>query len=89
MAIDTLWVFLNFLIDRGSNSVNLIDSYIARRLIHMVNKKVGSEIIPYPFTAPNIEYLLPGGGKLGRKVGGYYIKTYSDMDIKHLIERIY
>ena len=92
MAMDTLWVFLNYLVDTqhdSGNSVFLIDAYIARQLTHMVNKATNSDI-PYPIThGPHIEYLIPGGAKLGRNDGSYYIKTYSTVDLKNLIKTIY
>ncbi len=92
MALDTLHIFLNYLIDTQHNSgdsVFLIDAYIARKLTHMVNKATNADI-PYPIThGPHIEYLIPGGAKLGRSGGSYYIKTYSTEDIKNLIKTIY
>ncbi len=93
MAMDTLWIFLKYIVDTQHNSgdsVFLIDAYITRKLIHMINKAINANI-PYPISGLNdhIEYLIPGGAKLGRHTGSYYIKTYSTNDIKNLIKTIF
>ena len=84
--LNTLWMVLTYLSGTG-NAVILIDAYVAKAIITRVGRN-----IPYPLPkdADHIEYLIPGGAKLGRQnKGGYYIKTYSDQDIKNLIKSIF
>jgi len=87
--LNTLWMVLTYLAgtSTSNNTVILIDAYVAKSLIACIGRN-----IPYPLlkNAEHIEYLIPGGAKLGRQnKGGYYIKTYSDQDIKNLIKSIF
>lgn len=93
MAIDTLYVFLQYLTDRlvsYNGGLFLIDAYIAKALINKVNKTVHADIpYPLPKDADHIEYLIPGGLKLGRKSGDYYLKSYSVHDVDNLIKALF
>jgi len=93
MAIDTLYVFLQYIINnlvRDNGGLFLIDSYIAKALIGKINKKINADIpYPLPKNANHIEYLIPAGLKLGRGYGGYYLKSYSQYDVDNLVKALY
>jgi len=92
MALDTLYIFLKYIISNLQNSnggVFLIEAHIAKPLIRRINKKVNANIpYPIPRNTGHIEYLIPGGAKLGRN-GEYYIKAYTIHDIPDLVKVIY
>jgi hypothetical protein len=92
MALDTLYVFLQYIISNLQNNnggVFLIEAHIAKLLIRKINNKVNANIpYPIPRDTGHIEYLIPGGAKLGRS-GDYYIKAYTTHDIPDLVKSIY
>jgi hypothetical protein len=84
MAINTLFAVLTYLNSTyKGNSTILIDAYIAKALA----KACVGRGIPYPIQK-DTEYLIPGGGKLGRN-SSYYIKTYSDQDLPYLLDVLF
>lgn len=93
MAIDTLWIVLMYLKDSSNDNGGMftIDSHVARQLINSVNRKSGFMYeLPYPISRDgHHEFLLPGGAKVGRYCGEYYVKSYSKFDISRLMTYLY